>query len=705
MEGGSSNPGSTPAAAVFLSYASQDAEAARKICDALRAAGIEVWFDQSELRGGDVWDRKIRQQIHDCALFVPIVSEHTQARLEGYFRLEWKLAVDRSHLMALERPFLVPVVVDGTGDQEAVVPDAFRAVQWTRVPAGDPPPAFVEHVRRLLSPELFRGTTTIRPQASAAPGTAAVIGQSVRASWRLRPALLGLVAAAVCGALAYLVIDKIWISKHSPTSQPMTSAAPETVSRVRTIPTAFSPPPHSIAVLPFVNMSGDKEQDYFSDGLSEELLNSLARINELQVAARTSSFYFKGEHADLATIAHKLNVASVLEGSVRRSGHTIRVTAQLNNAVTGYHLWSQTYDRDLGDVLKLQTDIANAVANALRVTLLGDVAAKIEVGGTRNPAAFDAYLRASNSYRHFGPANLAAGGLNKEGLQSAVAAYTEAIRADPDYALAYAGRSLAFADFARALVTGPDVGGYFNKAHSDARKAIALAPDLAEGHLALANFFAGSLELADAFREYERALALAPGNATMLREYGAFAVLIGRSEAGLAAAHRLLVLDPLNSMNHFGLGTTLIFARRYGEAIIALTDAKAPTPEDVSVNMWLGIAYYLSGDFQSARAACEKAGEVNGPWCLAMIYDKLGRHAEAETMLAKARAIGGDRFAEGYADIYAQWGDTARALDWLETAMRNRDPYLAYTKVNPFFDSLRNEPRFQAIERALKFPD
>jgi serine/threonine-protein kinase len=147
------------------------------------------------------------------------------------------------------------------------------------------------------------------------------------------------------------------------------------------------------------------------------------------------------------------------------------------------------------------------------------------------------------------------------------------------------------------------------------------------------------------------------------------------------------------------------FARRYGEAIRALTDAKALTPEDVSVNMWLGVAYYLSGDFQSARAACEKAGEVNGPWCLAMIYEKLGRHTEAEAMLAKVRTIAGDRLAEGYADIYAQWGDTARALDWLETAMRNLDPYLAYTKVNPFFDPLRNEPRFQAIERALKFPD
>jgi len=158
---------------------------------------------------------------------------------------------------------------------------------------------------------------------------------------------------------------------------------------------------------------------------------------------------------------------------VRRSGHTIRITAQLNNAVTGYQLWSQTYDRDLGDVLKLQTDIANAVANSLRVTLLGDVAAKIELGGTHSPAAFDAYLRASNAYRHFGPANLAAGGLNTEGLQSAVTAYTEAIRADPDYALAYAGRSLAFADFARALVAGPEVGDYFNKAEVDARERLA----------------------------------------------------------------------------------------------------------------------------------------------------------------------------------------------------------------------------------------
>jgi TolB-like protein/lipoprotein NlpI len=684
-----------PGRAVFLSYASQDAEAVQQLCNALRAAGVEVWFDQSELRGGDAWDALIRRQIKGCYLFVPIISANTQSREEGYFRREWNLAVARTLDMAEGRAFLLPIIIDDTSDSQAMVPEKFREVQWTRLPAGANTDAFVDHVCRLLSPDATTPmATSVRSSALSTSSIGAASTRSMPLGYRsLAPWVVSGLLMLVMG---YFVVDKF--------VRPVRSDQAAEAPALGTVP-AFNPPAHSIAVLPFTNMSGDKQQDYFSDGLSEELLNSLARINELQVAARTSSFYFKGEHADLATIAHKLNVASILEGSVRRSGHTIRVTAQLNNAVTGYHLWSQTYDRDLGDVLKLQTDIANAVANALRVTLLGNVAAKIEVGGTRNPAAFDAYLRASNAYRRFGPANLAAGGLNKQGLQSAVAAYTEAIRADPDYALAYAGRSLAFADFARALVTGPDVDDYFNKAQSDARKAIALAPDLADSHLALANFFAGSLELADAFGEYERALALAPGNAKLLQEYGAFAVLIGRTDAGLAAAHRLLVLDPLNSLNHFGLGTSLTFARRYGEAIRALNAARALTPEDVSVNMWLGMTYYLSGDFQNARIACERAGEVNGPWCLAMIYDKLGRHTEAETMLAKVRTIAGDRLAEGYADIYAQWGDTARALDWLETAMRNRDPYLAYTKVNPFFDPLRNEPRFLAIERALKFPD
>ena len=224
-------------------------------------------------------------------------------------------------------------------------------------------------------------------------------------------------------------------------------------------------------------MSGDKEQEYFSDGLTEELLNSLAEINELQVAARTSAFSFKGKNTDIGTIARKLNVGAVLEGSVRRSANTIRITAQLINAVTGFHLWSKTYDRDLGDVLKLQTEIATAVASALKVTLLGDVAAKVELGGTRNPAAFDAYLRGAKAFssRH-----------EAKDLPAAIAAYTEAIRLDPHYALAFAGRSIALSGVAGEAETAAAAREGYDKAQADARQALALAPDLAQAHLALA---------------------------------------------------------------------------------------------------------------------------------------------------------------------------------------------------------------------------
>src|SRR5579862_9428061 len=357
-----------PSHAVFLSYASQDAEAARKICEALRAEGIEVFLDQSKLRGGDAWDQKIRHEIHECALFVPIVSQHTQARLEGYFRREWKLAIERSHDIAEQKPFLVPVVVDNTRDQEAFVPDAFRAVQWTHLPGGDTPLAFVDRIKRLLLPELS--------PLSAVSGAAHGISQPDSASRRSTPVLLTIAAAMVVAVLVYALADRLRISNRP--------AATSTV---------FAPPPHSIAVLPFLNMSADKDQEYFSDGLTEELLNSLAQINQLQVAARTSVFSFKGTNTDIGTIARKLNVAAVLEGSIRRSGNTVRVTTQLVNALTGFHLWSHTYDRDLGDVLKLETDVADAVAGALKLSLLADVAAKIELGGTRNSEAFDTYLR------------------------------------------------------------------------------------------------------------------------------------------------------------------------------------------------------------------------------------------------------------------------------------------------------------------------
>jgi TolB-like protein len=344
-----------------------------------------------------------------------VISANTETRDEGYFRREWKLAVDRTHDMSEKKAFLLPIVIDNTQERGASVPDKFREVHWTRLPGGETPPGFVEQVRRLLSPEPSHGPTTTVSAAGPVSTATLAIGATFS---RPKRALLAIVAVVVLGTGAYFAIDKF--SKH-PASPPTPPPVPAGVT-----PAAFAPPPHSIAVLPFVNMSGDQDQEYFSDGLTEELLNSLSRINELQVAGRTSSFYFKGKDVDLGTVAHKLNVAAVLEGSVRRSAHTVRITAQLDNAVTGFQLWSQTYDRDLSDVLQLQTEIANAVASALKVTLLGDVAAKIEVGGTRNPAAFDMSLRALKTYR---------AAIDAKGNLNAIAAYTEAIRLDPKYAL------------------------------------------------------------------------------------------------------------------------------------------------------------------------------------------------------------------------------------------------------------------------------
>jgi TolB-like protein/Flp pilus assembly protein TadD len=667
--------------AVFLSYASQDAQAAQKIAAALRASGIEVWFDQNELRGGDSWDRKIREQIHECRLFIPVISSNTEQRDEGYFRREWSLAVDRTRDMAHKRAFLVPVVIDGTPERGASVPEKFHELQWTRLPGGETPPAFVERVQRLLAPDAVSTPNRLPADSTAAPREVPRAGLPATSS--ARRWLLAAVAVVVVATAAYFALGRLAGSKSSGGSLGATSAP------------GFNPPAHSVAVLPFVNMSGDKEQDYFSDGLTEELLNSLAQIRDLQVAARTSSFSFK-EHTDIGTVARQLNVAAVLEGSVRRSAHTVRVTAQLINAATGFHMWSKTYDRDLGDVLRLQTEIATAVAEALKVTLLGDVAARIQLGGTRNPAAFDAYLRASKGFQDYAKA---------AELQAAIESYSEAILQDPSYALALAGRSVALASYARNYATGAIVHDDRAKSQADAQAAIDLTPELAEAHVALATVLRDSLEFTGADQEFQRAVELAPGNAQVLGDYGTFNVEMGRTEPGLAAIRHALVLDPLSPEAHSTLGFALVEAHRYPEAIKVLTEARTRVAAPGFINAWLAYAYYGSGEYEKARVACEAGDETNKAICLPLVYQKLGMNAEAEQALAAFRAKFADDAAVFYAMIYAQRGDKPQALHWLEVAMQRRDAYLIKVKINAFLDPIRGAPRFQAIERELKFPD
>ena len=261
-----------PSKAVFLSYASQDAAAAARIGAALRAAGIEVWFDQTELRGGDAWDQRIRGQLRDCALFIPIISEHTQARAEGYFRLEWDLADQRTHMVSRNKAFIVPVCVDGTSDKEADVPESFFKVQWTRLPAGDVPTAFSDRIAALLGNTAPDGRpATPAPIRSTMPAVA-----KPRSHRRIAVAVAATVLWGAVGALIVALIG--WQAWRGMTSQRATGTSQAATLAV---------PEKSIAVLPFVDMSEKHDQEYFSDGLTEELLDMLSQVPDLRVPART----------------------------------------------------------------------------------------------------------------------------------------------------------------------------------------------------------------------------------------------------------------------------------------------------------------------------------------------------------------------------------------------------------------------------------
>jgi tetratricopeptide (TPR) repeat protein len=317
-------------------------------------------------------------------------------------------------------------------------------------------------------------------------------------------------------------------------------------------------------------------------------------------------------------------------------------------------------------------------------------------GNTRDPAAFDAYLRASKALQDV---------RSLTDLYAPLALYTEAVKRDPNYALAFSGRSTNLEAMAEFELGKPDHRDLLDRSEADARRAIALAPDMAQGHLALAFVFQHKLDLVHASEEYERAVTLERGNARVLRNYGIFAVTMGHSDAGITAARRAVVVDPLNPISHLFLSYSLYLARRYEDALQAVQDAGLPASVAAFES---GQAYYALGDFERARISYE-LGEAahralgTRDTRLAMVYDKLGRHADATAVLAKVKKQG-YLTAFQSAMVYAQWGATAKALDSLEAAAQIRDPDLARLRVEPLFDPLRKEPRFLAIERELQFP-
>jgi len=388
----------------------------------------------------------------------------------------------------------------------------------------------------------------------------------------------------------------------------------------------------------------------------------------------------------------------VLEGSVRKDGDHVRITAQLINAVTGFHLWSQTYDRDLKDILKLQTEIATAVTKALQATLLADAAATIELGGTQNPKAFDAYLRGKTAE------DIAVG---RTTVLNAIAAFDEAIRLDPGFAKAYASKALAENGFAEYYGVGAEIREHFQRARSAAERALELASDLGEAHSALARVLNdGFYDFYGALAEHERALALSPNDSGVQLRAAWFFADIGRADAAATMAHRGISVDQLNPQAYRTLAIVLEDLHRYRESIEAANRALSLSPNDVRQAALRGRSLLHLGDEESARQSCNTPPlDWESHLCLAIAYDKLHRRSDAEAEVATMKADMGDASAYQYAEIYAQWGDIPKSLDWLETAYRLKDPGIAALKVDDFLGPLRKEPRFQEIVRKLNVPN
>jgi TolB-like protein/Tfp pilus assembly protein PilF len=1085
------NPPTPANRAVFLSYASQDAEAAKRICEALRQAGIEVWFDQSELVGGDSWDAKIRGQIGSCALFVPVISAATQARGEGYFRLEWKLAVDRSHLMAHDQPFLLPVVIDATAEAAARVPPEFRTVQWTKLMGGETPPAFVARVQKLLGGEAVGGS--LRPDSSepsgrkapptvkpsrpwllpAILGAAALVGlalwqpwkkdpsgraetkplaavaapvsearklanqamqlledpnftretswladelcqralvleagdaeiwavatmaslnlywnsydssatrrekmasqadrarqldpksvraalvaarnldlnyesadglqtlralhrrtpedqhvlfhliraeghagndaevqelmrqfralprtgmlsltqvfevlrlrnaarydaagavldemfanaepvrgayyeklqlllgswhdlaeaepfletiparfrresafgsaiaqywlwrgepektlqalalvpqdyfeeyyasepkalhagwahmlagrpvaaqaewrnalalvderlktdsrnfnllgqrclllaltrqtEAARAAWQLRVELGGELNRPSIGEKAEILlalgepegaiaaIEAAWRSltaggqarvlpvlrlhpafapiRTDPRLQHLIAEGQAMLQRLKTEQAgpvrdpvvALAPADKSVAVLAFANLSDDKANEYFSDGISEELLNVLAKVPGLKVSARTSAFYFKGKEVPIPEIAKQLGVAYVVEGSVRKSGDKVRITAQLIKADGGFHVWSDTFTRDLKDVFAVQDEIAGLIAQNLRLTMGASApGAKIAV----NPEAFELYVEARQAW------NLR----TEAGFDRAEELLNRALALEPGFARAHAALSDVWATRGQLRDEisqfGQRESPLMRRILTAAERAVALDPNSAEAHASLGNAYTISWRLAEATRTLRHAVALNPNYASAHQFLGRMLLTQGYFDEAVAELARAVELDPLSHRIIDNYAIALFAMGRPTEALAAAERALALRPDSVQAAIWRARCLSKLGRHEEAVAQARRvkdAGDTQSVY-LVEVFAAAGLKSEAEAMIAQPdRNFGGRRFT-GLLEL----GRRDEALAAINPAeMSSQSLYQSN------LDPIRDDPRFKQVLATL----
>jgi TolB-like protein/DNA-binding winged helix-turn-helix (wHTH) protein len=505
--------------------------------------------------------------------------------------------------------------------------------------------------------------------------------QATRPESRRNRLLLIVVVAGVAVALAWFLAVKVWIPKQIVQEESVTATAALISEK-------------SVAVLPFVDMSEKKDQEYFADGMAEEIIDLLTKVPNLRVPARTSSFYFKGKPTKVPEIARELGVAHVLEGSIRRSGNQIRVTAQLNRADNGYHLWSETYDRKLDDIFKVQDEIAGAVVKALKVSLLIDALPRATP--TSSTEAYTLYLQAVSMAKH--PTRLS--------ISKAVDYLQQAVKLDAKFAPAWAILSRLLVDEVVKFGVLPMEQGR-EQAQRAAETAVGLDSKLPESHIAIGKIlyqFDWNWSAAEA--EFGKARDLDPGNGDALRWSGYVATTLGRLDDGLRLAQQSIALDPLYEYNYVGAGKVYLALGRIHEAEAAYRKAIDLNPADAIPHIGLADTFLARGEPAPALAEIQQVSLDDGQTIgLAIIYHAMGRKRESDAAMVEAEMKHAKDNIIGIAAAHAYRRETDQAFAWLDRAYQERDTRIVGIKTDPYLKSLVADPRYKALLRKMNLPE
>lgn len=618
------------AATVFLSYARADEVFARRLALVLQNAGYTVWWD-ALIEGGAAFGRSIADALESADVVLVLWSKTSVDS-------DW---VKDEAAQGRERHRLIPLSIDGT-----LPPLGFRQYQVIETAHW--------HGRR-TSPQF----AAIERAIASAIGQVATAARPSRAAVSRRGLLVGGSAAAIAmvGLASWFAWDRGLLGGR----------------------TALS-----IAVLPFRNLSGDRGQDYFADGLTEEVRTALTRIAALQVLAGTSSE--KAQDVDSPkAIAAELGVGFLLTGSVQRAEKTVRIAIDLVDGRTGFSRWSQSVDRKLTDIFAVQSEIARMVAQAMSVQVATSEPAP---GGTFDVQAYEHYLQGRAQF------NLAK---DEETDRAALANFEMAIAEDPKFALAHAARSRSLSVIAGEHATAEEIRPLYSEAIAAARRAVELAPNLAEGHLALAYaIFAGKLDIRGAWPSYQQAYRLGYGNADIALLYALYCSRAGRPAEAKNAVERAVLLDPLNPRAWRAQGSVAYAARRY-------SDALAPLRRALQLNPKITFAHSLAGNSllglgRTADALKEFEAEPEAQFRLtgiAIAQNRLGNRGAAEKAFADLQSQVGDAAVYQQAEVLAQWGRADESLGKLGRAREVGDSGLTYAATDVMLDPLRRDPRFQ----------